>query len=30
MKLENPDLRQQISFIGRLDRDNGATNVFYL
>ena len=25
IELENPDLKQQISFIGRLDGDNGAT-----
>lgn len=25
VELENPDLKQQINSIGRLDRDNGAT-----
>ena len=29
IELENPDLKQQINFIGRLDRDNAAT-VFFI
>ena len=26
--LENPDLRQQINFIGKIEEDNGATMFF--
>ena len=29
IELENPDLKQQINFIGRLERDEGAT-VFFI
>ena len=29
IELENPDLKQHINFIGRLDKDNGAT-VFFI
>ena len=29
IELENPDLKQQINFIGRLGRDKGAT-VFFI
>ena len=28
IELENPDLKQHINFIGRLDKDNGATMFF--
>ena len=30
IELENPDLRQQINFIGRPDRDNGVTMFFII
>ena len=30
IELENPDLKQKINFIGRLDRDNGATLSFII
>ena len=29
-ELENPDLKQQINFIGRLKRDEGATMFFII
>ena len=29
IELENLDLKQQINFIGRLERDEGCNNVFY-
>ena len=28
IELENPDLKQQINFIGRLERNEGATMIF--
>ena len=28
IELENPDLKQQINFIGKLEEDNGATMFF--
>ena len=30
IELENPDIKQQINFIGRLDRDNGVTMFFII
>ena len=30
VELENPDLKQQISFIGRLKRNGGATMLFII
>ena len=30
IELENPDLKQQINFFGRLDEDNGATMFFII
>ena len=30
IELENPDLKQHINFIGRLDKDNGATMFFII
>ena len=30
IKLENPDLKQQINFIGRLEEDYGATMFFII
>ena len=30
IKLENPDLKQQNNFIGRLDRDNGVAMFFII
>ena len=30
MELENPDLKQQINFIGRLERNEGATMFFII
>ena len=30
IELENPDLKQQINFIGRLERNEGATMVFII
>ena len=30
IKLENPDLKQQIDFIGRLERNEGATMFFII
>ena len=30
IELENPDLKQQISFIGRLERNEGATMFFII
>ena len=30
IELENPDLKQQINFIGRLEEDNGATMFFII
>ena len=30
IELENPDLKQQISFIGRLERNGGAIMVFII
>ena len=30
IELENPDLKQQLSFIGRFDRDNRATMFFII
>ena len=30
IELENPDLKQQINFIGRLGRDEGATIFFVI
>ena len=30
VELENPDLKQQINFIGRLKRDEGATMLFII
>ena len=30
VELENPDLKQQINFFGRLDEDNGATMFFII
>ena len=29
-ELENPDLKQQINFIGKLEEDNGATMFFII
>ena len=29
MELENPDLKQQINFIGKLERNEGCNNVFH-
>ena len=28
IELENPDLKQQVNFIGKLEEDNGATMYF--
>ena len=30
IELENPDLKQQINFIGKLERDEGATMLFII
>ena len=30
IELENPDLKQQINFIGRLEEDNGAKMFFII
>ena len=30
IELENPDLKEHINFIGRLDRDNGSTMFFII
>ena len=30
IELENPDLKQQINFIGRLERNEGATMFFII
>ena len=30
IELENPDLKQQINFIGKLEEDNGATMFFFI
>ena len=30
IELENPDLKQQINFIGRLEREGGATMFFII
>ena len=30
IELENPDLKQQINFIGRLEKDNGAKMFFII
>ena len=30
IQLENPDLKQQTNFIGRLERDEGATMFFII
>ena len=30
IELEKPDLKQQINFIGRLERDEGATMLFII
>ena len=30
IELENPDLKQQINFIGRLERERGATMFFII
>ena len=30
IELENPDLKQQINFIGRLERNEGATIIFII
>ena len=30
IELENPNLKQQINFIGRIERDEGATMLFII
>ena len=30
VELENPDLKQQINFIGKLEKDNGVTMFFMI